>query len=190
MGYSSELVAGLDLLTAALDDPISDLQAVLNVLSDDLAAAIPTYLGLTCTLHVDDNAVIISTLDTATIEVKASLMLPLRSRGTTGSVVFFSGTTGAFIDLADDARWIFGLAGSPVLDGHLSLAGSVPNGIRGLAALQDINQAVGVLIEEQHSPLDAHTELRRRARQHDHTVPEAARIILASLGKPDTVPEH
>lgn len=188
MGYSSALVAGLALLSDALDDPVSDLEAVLSVLGDDLTAAIPSYLGLTCTLNVDDNPVIISTLDpSTTAEVRASLLLPLRDSGTTGSVAFFSGTAGAFIELADDARWIFGPTGAPVLDGYLPTSRGSPAGIRGLSEFQDINQAVGVLIEEGHLPEDAHTELRRRAARRNQTVPEAARVVLDGLGRPDTV---
>ena len=139
MEYSPALVETLTLLSDALDDPITDLQAVLSVLTDDLAAAIPSYLGLTVTLHVQDDSVIVSTLDADPVDVRASLLLPLLPLGAsavTGSVAFYSGSGGAFIDLADDAKWIFNLAGPPVLDAHLPAAGSDPAGIRGLDRAQ------------------------------------------------------
>ena len=49
------LTDDLDALTEALDDPVLDLEAVLNVLTDDLSVAIPSYLGLSITLKIDGN---------------------------------------------------------------------------------------------------------------------------------------
>ncbi len=190
---SPALIEGLSLLSDALDDPISDLQAVLSVLTDDLTAAIPSYLGLTVTLHVRDDSVIVSTLDTGDAEVRASLLLPLLPLGAsacTGSVAFYSGSGGAFIELADDARWIFNLAGLPVLDAHLLPAGVDAVGIRGLTALSDLNQAVGVLVEDGHTPHDAHTELRRRAHHHGQTIPDAARHLLSTLARSEIVTDN
>ena len=118
------LVEDLTLLSAALDDPVSDLDSVLAVFDDHLAAAIPSYLGLTVALHLDERPVVVNTLDTANLaRVRTSLMLPLQPFGaatTTGCVTVFSGVAGAFLDLADDARWIFNLNGRPVLDRDLT----------------------------------------------------------------------
>ncbi len=193
MENSPALVEGLTLLSDALDDPISDLQAVLSVLTDDLAAAIPSYLGLTVTLHVQDDSVILSTLNPGHEDVRASLLLPLLPAGpseATGSVAFYSGTGGAFTDLADDAKWIFNLHGPPVLDAHLPAAGSAPGGIRGLTALSDLNQAVGVLVEDGHTPDDAHTELRRRAHHAGQSIPDAARRLLGTLARAQIVTDN
>jgi hypothetical protein len=189
MGYSPALVEGLSLLSDALDDPMTDLQAVLSVLTDDLTAAVPAYLGLTVTLNVQDQAVVVTTLDAGnTTEVRASLLLPLFPLGesdTTGSVAFYSGSGGAFIDLADDARWIFNLDGPPVLDGHLPPAGGDPAGIRGLTALIDLNQALGILIEDGYTQNDAPTELRRRAHQAGMNIPDTVRYLLSTLPPPE-----
>ncbi len=193
MENSPALVEGLTLLSDALDDPITDLQAVLSVLTDDLAAAIPSYLGLTVTLHVQDDSVIVSTLDAGPEDVRASLLLPLSPSGSsevTGSVAFYSGTGGAFIDLADDAKWIFNLDGPPVLDAHLPVARSDPGGIRGLTALSDLNQAIGVLVEDGHTPHDAHTELRRRAHRDGQSVPDAAARLLDTLARSHIVTDN
>ncbi|HEY4992107.1 MAG TPA: hypothetical protein VII33_08475 [Nakamurella sp.] len=123
MNLQHLLIEDLTLLSDALEDPVDDLHAVLSVLTDDLAAAIPLYLGLTVMLHVDDDPLVVTTLDAGeTVEVRSSLLLPLLPHGATsvtGSVDFYSGAAGAFVDLADDARWIFNLDGHPVLDGHL-----------------------------------------------------------------------
>jgi len=188
MGYSPALVEDLTLLSEALDDPMTDLQAVLSVLTDDLTSAIPSFLGLTVTLHVEDNAVIVSTLNSGNpVEVRASLLLQLLPVGVTtnGSVAFYSGAAGVFIDMADDARWIFNLAGPPVLDSHLLPAGGDPAGIRGLTALSEFNQAVGVLVEDGHTPEDAHTELRRRANRQGQSVSDTARQVLNPLPRPE-----
>lgn len=186
MEYSPSLVDGLALLSEALDDPVADLQAVLSVLSDDLSAAIPAFLGLTVTLHVEDIPVVITTLDAGnTIEIHASLLLPLlphpRKSADNGSVAFYSGASGAFIDLAHEARSVFDLAGPPVLDSHLPSPGGDPDGIRGLAALSALNQAVGVLVEDGHTQHDAYSELRRRAHHHGQTLPDAASQLLRDL---------
>ncbi len=193
MDNSPALMEGLSLLSDALDEPITDLQAVLSVLTDDLTAAIPAYLGLTVTLLVQDDSVIVSTLDTSHEEVRASLLLPLLPLGKNalaGSVAFYSGTGGAFIDLAGDAKWIFNLAGPPVLDAQLLPAGIDATGIRGLTALSDLNQAVGVLVEDGHTPQDAHTELRRRAHHQGQTIPDAARHLLDTLARSEIVTDN
>ena len=41
-------------LTLTLDDPGTDLKAILDVLCDDLTAAVPSFLGLTMTLNLDE----------------------------------------------------------------------------------------------------------------------------------------
>lgn len=185
-----ELVQGLALLSVALDDPVTDLEAVLSVLSDDLTAAVPSYLGLTVTLHVDDNALVLSTLEADDpVEVRASLLLPLLPLGATttpGSVGFYGSAAGAFIDLADDARWIFQLDGQSLLDGYLPSTAELADrpGIRGLAGLIDINQAVGVLIEDGHTPPEAETALRKRAADTSESLRETARHVLRTLDLP------
>ena len=137
MDVPPALIEGLTLLSDALDDPVMDLEAILSVLTDDLVSAIPSYLGLIITLHVDGNPVIVSTLDSARNgQARASLMLSLMPPGpaaAAGSVAFYSGAAGAFIELADDARWIFNLNGPPVLDGHLTVGrnGAEPAGSAG-----------------------------------------------------------
>jgi hypothetical protein len=186
-----ELIEGLTLLSDALDDPVMDLEAILSVLTDDLVSAVPAFLGLIITLHIDGNPVIVSTLDSARNgQARASLMLSIKPAGpaaAAGSVAFYSGMPGAFIELADDARWIFNLNGPPVLDGHLTLGrnGSEPAGIRGLTAHTNINQAIGVLIEEGHSPAGARDELARRSVSTGWSLPEAALQLLDDLGPPD-----
>jgi len=189
MKDSPALFHGLDLLSAGLADPLVDLRAVLSVLTDDLSAAIPAYVGLTVTMHLDENAVVLSTLDPdRAVGILSSMLVPLfalGSSGTNGGVTFYSAAPGAFIELADDAQWILGLDCPPVLDAHLPSSWQDPAGIRGLTELSELNQAVGVLIEDGHTPFDAHTELRRRAARNRQTVAETARHLLNTLPQPD-----
>ena len=188
MESSANLIEGLSLLSDALGNPISDLRSVLGVLSDDLDAAIPDYLGLTVTFAVEDNPLVITARNAISRqEVRSSLLLPLLPLGAgapRGSVAFYSGRAGAFIDLAEDARWIFNLAHPPVLDSNLLYAGAESSGIHGLAEISDVNQAVGVLVQDGYSQDAARTELRRRAYRGNQTGPEAARDLLDALGRP------
>jgi hypothetical protein len=189
MKDSPALLHGLDLLSEGLTDPVVDLRAVLSVLTDDLNDLIPAYIGLTVTLHVDENPVILSTLEAVnTNEIRASLLLPLCALWSSeidGSVTFYSGTAGAFVDLADDAEWILGLDCPPLLDVHLPFGSVDPPGIRGLTPISEINQAIGVLIEDGHTPSDARTELRRRAARTGQTVAATAHQLLDTLPRPD-----
>jgi hypothetical protein len=189
MDLPHALVDGLTLLSDALDDPFTDLEAVLGVLTDDLTEAVPLYLGLTITLHADDCPVVISTLETRDIPIRTSLLLsllPAHGSTRTGSVVFYSGAVGSFVDLADDARWIFNLDGYPVLDSRLAPVGALadPARVHGLSAFNDINQALGVLIEEGRTLEDARTELHRRAHHTGQSAAEVARHLLGTIPGP------
>jgi hypothetical protein len=53
MGLSRAVTEQLGALTAALDDPGTDLHTILDVLADDLSAAVSTFRGLTMTLQQD-----------------------------------------------------------------------------------------------------------------------------------------
>src|SRR5512141_1886745 len=109
--FPPSLADDLGALTEALGDPVLDLGAVLGVLTDDLLAVVPSYLGLSITLRVDRIPVTFTFL-TAAVDVRASLWLPLVPPGSPaqgGNVVFFASTPCAFRGLADDARWMLAL---------------------------------------------------------------------------------
>lgn len=170
MDEPQDLIESLSLLGEALDDPFDDLNAVLDVLTDDLVAAVPGYVGLTLAVQVGEQPIAINTLNLADAEdVKATLMLPLplppaNHDGITCSVVFASRTTGAFIHLAGDVRLMFTLDGPAVLDAHLPSAGPPAGsvGVRGLTALCTVNQAIGVLVTDGFTLPAARGELHRR----------------------------
>ena len=195
MDYSLALTDELDSLTEALDDPGTDLLAVLDVLTDDVSAVIPSFLGLTMTLLLDGNPLTLTAVDEElTSSVKASLTLPLGAltAAASGTVVLYAANPGAFVDLAEDSRRIFGLDGQVVIDAHLpSLADPIsPAGITGLDDLSVINQAIGVLIELGRTPREAEAELRRRAAEDRRTVLDAAERLLAATERPHRADGH
>jgi hypothetical protein len=194
---SEALIDDLTLLSDALEDPIVDIYAVLSVLTDDLVAAIPGYLGLTVALQVGGNPIALSTLDPDShSEIRSSVsltLLPLAELSASGSFAFYSGTAGAFIDLANDARWIFNLDGAPSVDQHLWPEATLNSsaGMVGLIDLRDINQAVGCLIEDGRTLAQAEAELRRVAEHEGRTEASIARRILRAISHdPEVATEH
>lgn len=177
------LTAQLDALTVVLDEPGDDLQAIIDVLVDDLSAAVSSFLGLRMTLHqLDECPVTLTTMDTNPLMAGACLTLSLgrpTSEGQDGSVVFYAGNPGAFVDLAADLQRVHGQVH---LDDQLPSAGDHIGrpGLTGLAEHSVVNRAIGVLITRGHIPGEALAELRRRAADTVSSVPDAARHVLAS----------
>lgn len=78
MDFPASLSAQLSELTDALDDPGTDLQAILAVLVDDLTAAVPSVLGLTMTLRLAGEPVALTAIEPAAVRAaRSSLQLPL-----------------------------------------------------------------------------------------------------------------
>lgn len=124
----------LSALTQALDDPGTDLPTILDVLVDDLTAAVPSFLGLVMTLHQDGVAVTLATSDANPADgAGASLALPLApliSTDPASTAVFYARNPGAFVDLAADTRRLYGLDGQVVVDGHLPRTSDPPSTTR------------------------------------------------------------
>ena len=180
----------LDTLTAALDDPGTDLHAILDVLLDDLSGAVSSFLGLRMTLQSDWCPVTLMTVDPGlAFSAGASVALPLGPSthgGGGGTVVLYAGHPGAFVDLAADLERVPGPGGGVVLDADLPGMSASPQraGITGLAELGVVNRAIGVLIARGHTPVEARAELRRRAGVGLTSVTEVARRVLASTTAP------
>jgi len=158
----------LDGLTECLDKPGTDLQAVFSLLSDDLTAAVPSFLGLTMTVMLDDVPVTLTTLDPhLAVSANTCVKLPLSALTPAepgSSVVFYAAHAGAFVDLAAEVNWV-GITEQVVLDGHLPSAAhpARPVGVSGLAELTEHCRAIGMLISRGRSPEEARTELLDRA---------------------------
>ncbi len=192
MDISAALAADLTALTDALAEPGIDLEALLRALAADTRAAVPSYLGLTMRLIIDDHPLTLTTMDPS--PVATSLLLPLSAVGDVepGSVmVFYAATPGAFIDIAADVSFALGLdLGEIVLDQHLTPSSdpaglSSQTGVQGLAEMSTLNQAIGILIEQGHAPEQAHAELERLAHHAQTTVAAAAQqLIHATIQQP------
>jgi hypothetical protein len=190
MIFPDTLTSSLNELTTALDDPGTDLQAILDVLIDDVSTVVSSFLGLTLTLQLDGFPVTLTAAETDLAPVSgASLELtlsPLPGGGVGGSVVFYARQPGAFVDLATDLQILCAPGGRVVLDGHRPGASDPPHqaGVTGLAELGLVNRAIGVLITRGYTPIEAHAELRRRAADTLHSVPDAAADVLNSTNTP------
>lgn len=194
MVFSPALTKQLGTLTAALADPVTDLQAVLDVLVDDLHAAVSSFLGLTVTMQSEWFPVTLTAIDPGlALVARSSLALSLgRSAGARSDdkIVWYAGRPGAFVDLAADLERVPGSDGQVVLDGDLLDTTGPPRapGVTGMATLSVINQAIGVLITRGHTLDQAKAELRRRAAVSLTSVTDVARHVLASTNAPPPHP--
>jgi hypothetical protein len=199
-------------LTITLDDPGTDLKAMLDVLSDDLTAAVPSYLGLTLTLHLDDGPVTLTTVDAdLALGAGAWIEFPLAtlaSADPASTLVCYARRPGSFVALATalnnqapaspgcvsavNLYWMAaetGLVlrpgGQHMLDSPVPGAAPVqPAGISGLDSLTVINRAIGVLISGGLGPAQAHSELLRRAAVDGCALPEVAEAVVSGTNLP------
>ena len=189
MYFPPPLSAQLGALTNALDHPGIDLQAVIAEVAADVTAAVPSFLGLTVTLQLRGRPVTVTAIDADLAAFAgASLRLPLdplAGAAPGSSVVFYASRRGAFVDLAADTQYAYGLDEAVVLDGHLTQllqAVQAHPGVYGSDEMTVINQAIGVLIAHGHFPGEARDELRRRAAHHGRGLPGVAEDLLTMGG--------
>jgi hypothetical protein len=184
---SAALAADLKSLTDALDQPGTDLEALLRGLADDSRRAVHSFLGLTMTLIVEGYPVTLTAMDEFTEDgdIASSMLLPLPalSNAEQGSlIVFYASRAGAFVDFAADLSFALRLElDALALDEHLTLpVGEL--GLAGLADMTDVNQAIGILIARGDTPAGARTELHRRAHLAEITVRDAALLLIHETG--------
>lgn len=185
MEVHPNLLSQLDAVSSSLDDGL-DLCAILDVLTDDIRRAVPSFVGLRMTVSNADTPVVLATVDAAAAPtIRSSLLLPLDLVGVAppGShVVYYAAAPGAFTGLAATARDQYRLAAQVVLDGHLTTAGQPE--VAGVDHLATINQAVGVLIHHGHTPSEALGHITRRAHTAGRTHPQAALDLIAAHIRP------
>ncbi|QNK80381.1 hypothetical protein [Nakamurella sp. PAMC28650] len=193
--FPPALVHELDVLSSALDDPGPDLHAMLTLLTDDLTAAIPSFLGLIITSHLGDDVVTVRTVESRT--AKSSLLLrfsPLPGIADC-EVVLYAGKPGAFRGLVTGGCAMSGPADELVMDAHLPppahrLAPGTAIGIGiGIDELSPLHQAIGVLIDrgDAANPSAARSLLQDRADHHGITLTMAARQELHRLPNDDAL---
>ena len=183
MEITAALAADLAILTQALDDPDSDVAESVLRLARAVGSAVPSFLGLTVTVHDSDPPFTFTTLEdhVGPGDVRTSLMMALSHDGAIARVILYARTPGALVDLAADLSWLARrtLAGCE-LDQHLILP-PVASTATNLHAVSAVNQAIGALIGAGHSPEQAHRELDVRAATADTDRHAVAVIILAAL---------
>ncbi|CCQ13547.1 putative uncharacterized protein [Rhodococcus sp. AW25M09] len=187
MKLQPRLLADLARLTTALDSSTVDLAQLVDRLSADIDAAVSAVVSISLTVIVDGEyfEVSASTGGSADRLPASSLRLTLADPRSTGSekyLLILSGTAGALVDFAADVSYSLGLDGdAAVLDRHLRIdgeAGLPVYGSHALAAVSEVNQAIGVLIAGGRSATEGRAELHRLAAQSGTPTAEVARRTL------------
>jgi hypothetical protein len=188
MKIGAALAVDLGILTAALDEPGTDVLHTLHQLGVDAQAAVPTYLGLSVTVDGSDPPFTFTILEDGgvTDDVRTSLWLTLRAVGDgpaspSVAIIFYAETPGTFVDLTADLAWLTGRPPSDfVLDQHLSGPARPDTGTY-LRTPSVINQAIGVLIGRGYTPEQAHRELDTQADIASTERHTTAQFILDAL---------
>ncbi|MDI9894343.1 hypothetical protein QM797_06345 [Rhodococcus sp. IEGM 1381] len=185
MELQPRLLAELSRLTTALDSSTVDLAQLVDRLSADIDAAVAAVVSITLTVIVDGEHFEVSAATGNDQEPASSLRLTLadpRSTGTEKHLLILSGTAGALVDFAANVSYSLELGGdSAVLDRHLGSVGesaSTEPGARELAAVSEVNQAIGVLIAGGRSATEGRAQLHRLAAQSRTPTAEVARRTL------------
>jgi hypothetical protein len=199
MTITPGLAAELILLSQAVDLPGTDLTETLTRLTADSQAAVDSYLGLSVVITSKRSAFDFTVLNEGTQaeHIRTSLLVPLSpavlgetSATTAVALILYAATPGAFIDLAADLSWITGRTIADFrLDEHRTLPASCIDPTP-LAAMSDIDQAIGVLIGSGSIPEHAERDLYARAVTAGTDLPGAASLILASLTELSPGSEH
>jgi hypothetical protein len=180
------MAADLGSLSAAVQEPDGDLETLLRAFAGHLRLTIGSYLGLMLTIALDGHEISVSVREQAGTAA-TSLRVPLSAIALSeaaSALVLYAGTSGAFVDLAADLSWALQLDPSALsLDEHLPAAVAAES-VVGLREHAAINRAIGVLIEQGHTPESARTELRRVAGLDSGDVPGAAQRILDGVRRP------
>src|ERR1700712_1567925 len=187
MDHPNELHQHLDTLTDALEIPGADLQAMLDVLIDDVTAAVPSFLGLQLTVTAGEVSTTLSAVDPHLARAaQASLQWPLQQlagSASTDTAILYAAQPGAFTALAASSRRAVDRRGQVVIDGNLPADGEagIHERSSGIGDAVLINIAIGILIGQGHPPEQALGELTRRANLHDSGLTSAAEQLLASV---------
>jgi hypothetical protein len=188
MTMNAAMVAALNVLTEALDDPDTDIAHSLQLLALDAAAAVQSYRGLRVVVPQGDSPLTVMVMadGAAADDIRTSLHFRLPGRDDLGEssavmIILYAGHPGAFVDLAADLAWLTKRSPSGfVLDQHVTSATeTVPEGQ--LHTASAINQAIGVLIGRGYTPQQADWQLEVHAADNDTDRHTAARQLLAKI---------
>jgi len=192
MEATAGLAADLRLLTAALDEPDTDIAQGLHQLALDAHTAVCSYLGLSMSVRRRDSVFAFIRLTDGVVAGDIATSLRLTLPGVGGScdppmvaLILYAGSPGAFVDLSADLAWLTARPLSDfVLNQHLTIPAGSHIGTH-LAADSVINQAIGVLIGRGYSPGQADRRLDSQAAHAGTDRHAAARLIVATLSASD-----
>jgi hypothetical protein len=183
MHIFTPLADDLDSLSDGVHNAGPALDDTLGTLIDDIRLVVRSYLGLSMTLRHYGFPVTLTALEDRADpdDILASLRLPLTTLADVeiGSVLdLYAGQPGAFVDFAADLCHALHVPSDQVvLDEHL-IPPANESTLTGAGDLSHINQAIGILISHGHTPEEARTELRRRARHNQATVAQVALRLI------------
>jgi hypothetical protein len=188
MVITASTVAALTVLTEALDDAGADIGHSLQLMAVCVAAAVPSYRGLSIDVAQSNPPLhILAVADRiVTGDIRTSLQFTMPGQGEPSrlppvSIILFADSAGAFVDLAADLAWLTARPPTEfVLDQHLTPLAQ-PTSEGHLLAATAINQAIGALIGRGYTPQQANTELSTQAANSSMDRPTAARRILAEI---------
>jgi hypothetical protein len=186
--FTALLAVELAALSAALDEPGSDIGQGLRHLAAAAVAAVPSFLGLSVVVTQHDPAFIVPLLDDGLTagDIGASILLSWPNPDDGDDVpavafILYARSPGAFVDLAADAAWLTaGPSTEFVLDAHLGVPAE-PDTATPIADASTVNQAIGVLIGRGRTPEQAHLELDAQAAHSGTDRVAAAHLILDRL---------
>jgi hypothetical protein len=191
---SAGLAADLALLTAALEDPATDIMETVRQLARAAVQAIPSYIGLSLLIETDRHLVPLSAFEMSAgpDDVLTSLTLPLglwlpiptgAKPAATIVLTLYASVLGAFVDLASDISWLSAEDGAAGLD--QALPSTISAAAVSIVELALINQAIGLLIGRGYTPDEAERELRLTAVRDGVEASVSAAALLAELDELD-----
>ncbi len=188
MEIAAALAADLAILTAALDEPGTDVADSLCQLTANATVAVPTFLGLSVTVHGNDLPFTFITWlqGVGMADVRTSLRLTLPGAADAGllppvAIVLYAGSRGTFVDIAADLAWLTARPLSDfILDQHL-LGPTEKGTVTSLSETSVINQAIGVLIGQGYTPEQAEHHLTAKGADAGISRHAVALRVLAGL---------
>jgi len=187
------VLAELALLSDVLDSPSFDISETLSRLVADVAASLPSFIGISILVGDPETRLEVTTIENSAqaARIRTSLRFPLREGdvagahgGASGELIVFAAQPGALVDLAADLAWLTRL---PLADARLDEDLGGPDSTsreRSLSRLSTINQALGVLMGGGLTQEESVAELATRAEKAGLDRHLVAAEILASLPGP------
>lgn len=189
MDISAALAADLRTLSETLDHAEAGLEPQLRRLIADIRLTSRSYLGLALTIvSTGASFTIVSMADSSDrvpVRSSAALSLVALCDVEAGSTLeFYAAESNAFVHFAAEVSTALGLPSDRiVLDQHLSPR-RPSRGIDGLATSNQVNRAIGILIERGRPLEHARAELQRAAERDGVALDAAAEAVIRSTQLP------